>query len=303
MPDDIQGAYYVSGSSLVRTSESEKAIMDDPRGFVHIWEAPKQWAKYIMGHDPTVGITGWSRATRTDGDRKTDNGAIEIFRVDAFKDIVRKPDGSPDIDPATKQPRFFYRDLQVAEFFAPIDPVESARMCNLLGRIYAGNQEDQCELIYESYPGPGMLTTQELMRLGYTNLWMWEVFANTVAEETSQIGWRSSRETQKVLWYRARRHLMERRVIVQSPWLLAEYANAVIDIDKMRAMAAYGFHDDLMQAANMAMWAGHKWNYDPERVSEPVLSKPAIDWQNQAPVLGERVSYKDAWADAVDNWD
>ncbi len=298
----MQQSFHVSGSSLLLAEESAESISQDPRGLCHIWEEPKQHARYIMGCDPSVGITGWRRDLATDGDHKTDNSAIEIFRVDAIKEPVIK-DGKPEIDPISKVPKFIYRDLQVAEFFAPIDAVEVARVCNLLGRIYCGDQDDQCELIYEAYPGPGVLTTQELLRLGYMNLWQWETIANSIAEQTESIGWHSNVNTQKVLWYRSRRHLLERKAKIQSEWLLAEYANAVIDIEKMRARAAYGFHDDLLQAANMCFWAGHKWTYDPERTWEPVTEVAFIEPQRAAPTIGEYRSYKDGWADAIDNWD
>lgn len=207
-----------------------------------MWSPPDKTKTYIMGGDPTQGITGWSRGTRTDGDHKVDNAALEIFEVDGVREglftLNSRGERVPDFDPVTKQRRYLYRDVQVAEFAAPCDAVEFARVANVLGRIYAGDQEDQCQFIYEAWPGPGMLTTQELLRLGYANLWMWE-YIDSVAEETTRIGWRSTRESQKLLWYRARRHLMNRSALVRSKFLLDEYANAEIDLDKMRARACF----------------------------------------------------------------
>lgn len=307
----LPASYHVSGNSLLEFSELENSdpeaaqreLLEDGRGLVHIWEPPISHARYIMSGDPTVGITGWSRATRMDGDHKTDNGAIEIFRVDALKRLKYLEGGEPDIDPATKTQRFVYADLQVAEYFAPIDAVEFARVLNLLGRVYAGDAEDQCECIFESYPGPGVLTLQELLRLGYANLWQWEIIADGTAEPTTHIGWRSWKESQRLLWYRARRHLMGDHAEIQSPWLLAEYRNAVIDPEKMRAQAAYGVHDDLLQAASMAFWAAHKWAYDAERTWETVTTESVVvDPQRMAPTMDNYRSHKDMWADAVDSW-
>lgn len=296
-------SYHVSGNSVTPTQESDEAIRNDPRGLLHIWDEPKQHARYCLGCDPSVGITGWRRDLATDGDHKTDNGAIEIFQIDAIKVQIVGDDGKPEIDPHTKVPRFYYRDLQVAEFFAPVDAVEIARICNVLGRIFAGDADDQCLLVHEAYPGPGVLTTQELLRLGYANLWYWETIADSVAEQTTSVGWHSNINTQKILWYRSRRHLLEKRAEIQSRWLGAEYTGAVIDIEKMRARAAYGMHDDLLQAADMAIWAGHAWTYNMERTWEPVTEAAIYDPQLSAPTLGEYRSYKDAWADAIDNWD
>jgi hypothetical protein len=297
----MQQAFHVSGSSIFHSSESDESLFADPRGIFWMFEEPKPWAKYIMGCDPTTGITGWTRGARREGDEKVDNAAIEIFRVDAIPLPLFREDGIPDIDPATRTQRFRLRDLQVGEYAAPIDAVEIAQVCNLLGRIYAGDQEDQCELIHEAYPGPGILTTQELLRLGYANLWYWE-YIDAAAEETDRIGWHSTRESQKLLWNRSRRHLMLQNAMIRSKWLVDEYANSVIDLDKMRAKAAYGYHDDRLQAANMCYWAGHKWTYNAERTNEPVTAAPEVDWQHRAPTLGDSRSYRDAWADAIDGW-
>lgn len=298
----MQSAYHVSGNSLILTAESDESIADDPRGICHVWEEPKQHARYVIGMDPSVGITTWTRFTRKDGDHKTDNSAIEVWRIDGLREPITK-DGEHEIDPITHAPKWLYRDVQVAEYFAPIDAVEAARVANVLGRVYAGDQEDQCLLIHESYPGPGVLSTQEFLRLGYSNLWHWETIADSVAEQTSSIGWHSNVNTQKILWYRSRRHLLERKAKINSQWAVAEYANAVIDIEKMRARSSYGFHDDIMQACNMAWWAGHSWVSDPERTWEPVTSAPVLDWQHSAPVLGEYRNYREAWEDAVGAWD
>ena len=297
--------YHVSGNSLLEYVgvESERDMLEDGRGIVHVWEPPIAQARYIMGGDPTVGITGWTRSSRIEGDHKIDNGAIEVFRVDAIKRPLFLEDGSPDIDPITKIHRFRYADLQVAEYFAPIDAVEFARVLNVLGRVYAGDANDQCECIFESYPGPGVLTLQELLRLGYGNLWQWEIIADGSAEPTTHIGWRSWKESQRLLWYRARRHLMEKRLQIQSPWLLEEYRNAVSDPEKMRARAAYGAHDDLLQVASMCFWASHKWTYEAERTWEAVTETPTYDPQRFAPTMdGDQRGYRERWADAIDSW-
>jgi hypothetical protein len=298
---------YVSGSSIEQyESESWDDVARDPRGLVLMWSPPHPRAKYIMGCDPTVGISGWSRATRTDGDRKTDNAAIEIFEVDGASEIVYEVDDAgkrvPVIDPFTQREKKLYRDLQVCEYAAPIDAVEVARVCNILGRIYAGSEDDQCELIWEAYPGPGMLTTQELLRLGYGNVFHWQ-YIDSQVEDTNRLGWRSTRESQKILWYRSRRHLLNRQALIRSKFLLEEYANAEIDMEKMRARAAYGYHDDRFQAANMCFWAAHKWTTDAERTDERVTETPQQDYQRYAPGLDDYVSYSQWKEEATSDWD
>lgn len=298
---------HVGSSGFIEdyTAESWEEVERDPRGLLLMWEPPQKRAKYIMGLDPTQGITGWSRGTRTNGDHKVDNGALVVFEVDGAREPIYKEEGGKkvlDIDPQTKKQRYLYRDVQVAEYAAPCDAVEIARIANIVGRIYAGDEDDQCELVWEAWPGPGLLTTQELLRLGYGNLWQSEYIDNVV-RENGRIGWYSSRESQKLLWLRSRRHLMSRGAIIQSKWLLEEYANAEIDVDKMRARAAYGWHDDRFQAANMAFWAGHKWTYDVERTNERVTESTVGDYQTYAPTLDDHMSYSEWRDNCLADWE
>ncbi len=304
------------GSSDVEyyTSETWDEVERDPRGLLLMWEAPEKRSRYIIGMDSSEGITGWTRGTRTDKDDKTDNGAIEIFKVDGEYELVYKtvPNTNgpgviqvPEIDPSTRRHRRLYKDVQVAEFAAPCDPVEIARIAYVLSRVYQGNSDqDHCELIWESWPGCGMLATQELLRLNHTFLWRWETFADTEAEETKAYGWHSSHTSQKMLWYRARRHLMSRQAVIKSQFLLGEYASAEIDFEKMRARAAHGYHDDRFQAANMAFWAAHKWTYDVDKPADPVMDAPEVDFQQYAPTLGDESTTFAEWrANYTDDWD
>ena len=303
--ENLPATLYVSGSHIEPCLESWDEINQDPRGILFLWEAPRPRAKYQMGCDPSYGITNWSRASRTEGDHKTDNAAIEVFRIDGEQELVWKMEKGKrvkDIDPVTGKQRIRFKDVQVAEFAAPVDPVEIAGVCDLIGRIFAGEDEDQCQLIHEAFPGPGILTTQELIRRGYANFWMWE-YIDSVAEETNRIGWRSTRESQKLLWQRSRRHLMNKQTIIRSKWLLSELSNAEIDLERMRARASYGFKDDRMQACTMAWWGGHAWVYDVERTEEAVTEKPVIDFQRYAPTLGDKNESWDDWkAGALESW-
>lgn len=318
MSKSFPAALFV-GNDGVREWDEESwgEVERDPRGLLLMWDPPREGAKYIVGMDASEGITGWSRGSRTEDDFKTDNGVIEVFHIDgirepmwdlkAEKEYDRKNPGVrteriPDMDPQTKRQRIHYRDVQVAEFAAPCDAVEIARVANVIGRIYRGDEEDAAELIWESWPGCGMLTTQELLRLGYGNLWHWE-YISDVAEETNRLGWRSNRESMKLLWYRSRRHLMQRNVVIRSKWLLQEYADAEIDMDKMRARAAYGSHDDRFMAANLCFWAGHSWTYS-EDARQPVSeTQGPVDFQRFAPVLGDdSPGYADWKESATADW-
>lgn len=97
---------------------------------------------------------------------------------------------------------------------------------------------------------------------------------------------------------------MEGRVRVQSPWLKAEYGDAIIHPTKQRGTVEPPGHDDRIQAMHMALWAAHDWTQAPEPIHETVqTSDQGIDWQRRAPPFqGERISWRDAWASEVDSW-
>ena len=96
---------------------------------------------------------------------------------------------------------------------------------------------------------------------------------------------------------------MNEQIEIKSQFTLAEYANAEIDMDKMRARASYGYHDDRFQALNMAMWAGHKWTYDVENTHQEVTTSPQIDYQRYAPGLDDYMSLSDWREAATADWD
>jgi len=299
--------YLPSGSSIHEFDEEPwEDIERDPRGILLMFEPRRSGAKYIMGMDSSEGITGWSRATRQPDDKKIDNGAIEVYEIGAIREPVWKIENGkkvPEIDKRTRRQKIHFRDVQVAEFRAPCDAVEIARIANIIGRIYHDDDGEPAELIWESWPGCGMLCTQELLRLQYGNLWHWE-YISDVAEETDRLGWRSNRESMKLLWYRTRRHLMQENVVIRSKWLRQEYADAVIDYDKMRAMADYGDHDDLMMASNLALWAGNRWTYEMES-SQEVATENAnpTDFQNYAPGLGDDASWETWKSEQLADWE
>ena len=88
---------------------------------------------------------------------------------------------------------------------------------------------------------------------------------------------------------------MQENVIVRSKWLREEYANAEIDMNKMRAAASYGNHDDLFMASNLALWAGNKWTYELEENRQEMTESPGpVDYQRFAPGLDdEHVSWEE----------
>lgn len=251
---------FTIGGTKSNLEKMETAEFDgDPRGIVWSWEPPRSDCAYIMGIDVSVGRTGWNRFDRSKEDSDIDNGAIEVVRVGR--------NGNPD--------------RQVVEYAAPVDPFELGDIANLIGRIYHGNEEDQCKSIIEVAPGPGFGTLQRMLESGYTNHFRWEYYADSPASQTKSIafGWHASNRTNRDLWVKASRHINLRHAMVRSPWLAEEYADCRMNLDKQYAENPGG-HDDRVRAFNLAIWCANGWNMAVERTKEIIQTGPINDWQN-----------------------
>jgi len=237
-----QKSYYAGSMSMTLMGRDEIDL--DPRGVIWMWEPPNPGATYVMGIDPTVGLTGWDRLLRVSDDKRTDNGAIEIIQVGSY--------GRPD--------------RQVCEYAAPIDPEDLAGVANMLGRLYGGSNEDgQCLAIIEVYPGPGLLTMRKMINdYGYLNHFVWKYQDSIVPKATGTYGWHATGKSVRDLWIRGSRHILKGNLAIASPWLVEEMTDAEMDTDKMTAKANYGAHDDRLRAILMAVWAAHEWSIDIE---------------------------------------
>lgn len=248
----------------------------DPRGLIKLWEPPKSNARYVMGIDPTAGLTNWSRHHRTDDDLKTDNGVIEIIRC-----------GNGHSTP----------DIQVAEYAAPIDAEDLADVAVLLGRLYCGNSEfNEALCIIEIWPGPGLLTQRRLINhYGYINFFRWEYLDAVVPKATNSFGWSSNVKTLQLLWSRGSRHLSKQLVTIKSSWLMEELSDLQnIPGKTFPQPAGEMAHDDRVRALFMSIWAAHDWALA-ESIPEPAPINKAqqnIDWQRSDLSLEQMF---DAW--------
>jgi hypothetical protein len=247
----------------------------DPRGLLWVWEPPIKSARYVLGADPTVGRTLWTRFSRVREDAKTDNAALEIIKVGK--------NGRPD--------------MQVAEYAAPCDAFELGYVINILSRLYAGEDEEMgCKVIIEVFPGPGAGTLQTCLELGVTNLFRWEYYGDSVATPTKALGWHASPRTCRDLWVKASRHLVLQQCIVRSPWLAEEYADCRLSMDRDYAENPGG-HDDRVRAFNLALWVANSWSVNIERTQEKVTTHDSVDYQLSDLSLEEIHS---SWQDMFD---
>lgn len=257
-----------------RSLEPVDSFDQDSRGIIWVWEEPRPNANYVVSCDPSYGLAGWNRALRTEDDEKTDNCAVEVIRCGTR--------GKPDV--------------QVAEYAAPIDAEDAAAVVNFLGRMYGGaNEEGEALVIIEVQPGPGLLTQRQLINhFGYSNLFVWQHLDRMEMKPTLSYGWYSSRQSRQALWIRGTRHINQHKIILNSPWLIEEMTDCVLDnFLSFTARAQWGAHDDRIVALLMGIWAANEWNFEnaPEEAAKP---EPA----NAAPWQASDISYEemqDAW--------
>lgn len=249
----------------------------DPRGQLLVWEPPSPHYSYVVGCDPTMGILGWSRQTRSDQDDKHDNAAIEVFRQGGYRwdDTAQQH---------VKQP-----DVQVAEWAGPLDAEDLAYVLNFIGRMYAGNSEEsQALMCIEVYPGPGWLTQRVLIsQFGYERFPPWLVEGrNLLMQDTGLRGWVSNASTRRDLWVRGAGHIKRRRVILHSPHFVEEMVACTPDnFLALTARAARSgqsrVNDDRVVAGLIALWFCNEWQVgqEPTEPTGPAQSQSAADWQ------------------------
>lgn len=241
-----------------------KVTDKDPRGILWLYELPEERSKYVIGCDPTVGIPNWSRFARAGYDHKTDNAAIEVIRIGTH--------GKPDV--------------QVAEFAAPIPPIELAPILNHIGRLFHGdNEEGEGHVIIEIYPGPGLMLQQELMtRYDYSNLYQprYMNVRGAVVQRNQTYGWTASRQSVDDLWVMGLHAINNEKVTIRSSHLVDEMANCVRDTrndGSIKLQAAFGNHDDRIRAFMLALWGGRDWSSIFGDETGPVIDTSAPDWQ------------------------
>lgn len=218
----------------------------DERGLLWCWEPPSPHATYVISCDPTVGIDNWSRELRVQDDTKVDNAAIQVLKVGDVNNL--------------KNPT---KDVQVAEFAAPIDFVQCAEILNIIGRLYCGGNEDgQGLIIMEIYPGPGLMVQRELLNTwGYGNLYQ-QPYLDTRVPQTRRgggYGWIASKQSVRDLWIKGMHHINSHHIQINSPALVEEMADCEPDESRMAMKACFGAHDDRVRALLLALWAAHHW--------------------------------------------
>lgn len=244
------------------------------RGYVWLFESPQPGQTYVIGVDPTFGISGWHPELSTDEDLNTDNAVVSAWRIGR--------DG---------------RDYQVAEYAAPIDVYELAPIINGLGRLFSGNNEmGQAHVILEVYPGPGWPAEQSLIHhYGYLNYYRPRYINTLEYAPTKGIGWEAGPKQVRDLSIFTRKHVNALKPVIRSPWLLSEMQDCQLDPEKFTIHAeGSGIHDDRVRAASLAWFAAHDFNTQvqvPEQSIVHTGEKPR-SWQ-QSDMTAE--SLKDAW--------
>lgn len=263
---DSPQAWKVGRYDVVPTTIDDQ----DGRGLLYVWEEAKSTATYVVGCDPTLGIPGWNRHVRTKDDVKVDNAAISVLKKGTWlSDGERTP------------------DIQVAEWAAPVDPYDLSHICNVLGKTYAGDNEDgQALMCIEVQPGPGWATQTEMVnRYGYMNFPPWLVTDGMLQHARAKFGWYSSRSTRSDLWTKNLMLIRKGGVVPRSPWLIDEMADCTPDsFLAVTGRARNGLHDDRVIAFFLSVWYAQEWglNIEPPERNKVEATNGKGDYQSQA---------------------
>lgn len=266
---------FMRGRALEDISRAEA------RGYVWLFEAPQPGQSYVVGVDPTFGLTGWHPDLTTEEDENTNNAAVSVWRIGK--------DG---------------RDYQVAEYAAPVDVYELAPVVNGLGRLYGGSNEmGQAHVILEVYPGPGWPVEQSLIHhYGYLNYYRPKIINDLSYSASKGIGWQAGPKQVRDLSIFTKRHVTKGNVVIRSPWLLAEMQDCQLDPVKFTIFAeGSGITDDRVRAAALAWHAAHDFNSQVEIPEKSKVEKSkdgaTTNWQ-QSDLSSEGL--KSAWQDRFD---
>jgi hypothetical protein len=261
---------------------------DEARGIIWLFEEPKPKGVYVVACDPAMGQEGWDRTIPSDA--KTDNSAIEVFRLGSREKTVTDDKGK-------EKTIIIPTDYQVAEFAAPVDYEQCAAVINLLGRLFRGNgRMGVAHTIIEVYPGPGWMVEKTLIgKYGYLNFYQRKYVDTLLPQATKGIGWQATKQSVRDLWIHGTRHINNKNVVIRSPWLLDEMKTTdPIKFQTYTSEAQSGFKDDRLRAAMLGIWALHDFSSQikVETVTTVEKNTKPVNWQS-SDLSAEGL--KDAW--------
>lgn len=232
------------------------------RGTLWIFHLPNTKLRYVIGADPAVGIPGWHPTLKTEKDLSSDNSALTVWGV--------------------------YRDkaVQVAEYAAPVEPAEFAKVINAVGRFYGGSDpQKMAHVILEAAVGPGPECERTLIgKYHYYNYYTDKPIESFDINSIGKLGWRPSLQSNKDISLNARKVLEVSMPVVRSPWLAEELNDAELDTEKWKIHIPEGGgqHDDRLRSAMLAWWAiwGTEITIPAPHVDPEVLPGRPQNWQS-----------------------
>jgi hypothetical protein len=208
-----------------------------------------------------VGIPGWHPSLKTEKDTSNDNSALTVWGV--YKENI----------------------LQVAEFAAPIEPAEFAKVINAIGRYYAGSDPlKMAHVILEACVGPGPECERALLgKYHYYNYYTERDIQGFDQTNIGKLGWRPSLQSNKDISINARKIMEAKLPIVRSPWLAEELNDAELDTEKWKIHVPEGGgqHDDRLRSAMLAWWCayGAEITIPTPTIQPEVVPMKGSNWQ------------------------
>jgi hypothetical protein len=252
--------------------EKREKPKEGNKGLVTVWEPPDPAFYHVVGVDASHGLG-------------KDRHAVEVLR----KGLLGAP------------------DEQVAEYWSDdISPFQLANVVEFVAKMYGADYP--ATTIIETNPGsPGQITQQELIRRGFSSLYINKRFGAVGAKRGTSYGFPTTPATRNMVTTCLEDNVKNGMVILHSPFLFGEMDHFVetwTDSGRRHHGHAEGkdFHDDGRFALGLALLAAHEneaaWMAEERRAlaldkKRDAEKPPPIPYHMRS----DLVTMDDVWAD------
>lgn len=236
-----------------------------------IWEAPRGDQLYVVSADVGDGIG-------------QDRSVVDVTRVGT----VKEP------------------DEQVAQFVSAwTDPMELARICDAIGRLFKGSDGQEALMAVECN-NHGLVTQNELQQhLGYDNFFIWQYMdaADPARAFSTRIGWWTTQRTRPLI---LARYLKVLKTIDEVTGLPDYRINSPLTLEELRSFQTVGgirdaeadptdpdAHDDCIMSGAIGVHVSATLQYEGNEPIADARRRLSDQRQRQEEVDGRRAEGRD----------
>jgi hypothetical protein len=153
---------------------------------------------------------------------------------------------------------------QVAEYHGHIQPDDFAEILVNLARYY-----NNALLAPEAWPGPGQVTIDNIIKTGYSNIYIREKGPHSQKKQEQLYGWETNRRTKRDMFYNLNSMLKNYEITIKSKDLIYEMRSIVLNDDVIDVQE--GCFSDRVIACAIACYLVKQFGYDPNNTKKAYL--------------------------------